>query len=95
MEEKNLEKIEQPNEVANNDNLAVKDLSETLQAPEYPQIVLSQPDENSPKIRTYLKDNSYFATKGTCRSDSSRMYSIQDLVTIETSSYCSPDRRDY
>lgn len=95
MEEKKLEQIEQCNEVANSDNVAVKDLSETLQAPEYPQIILSQPDENSPKIRTYYKNNSYFATKGTCRSDRSQTYSIQDLVTIETSSYCSPDWRDY
>lgn len=92
--EKNLEQIEQSNEAANESNNTEKELWEVLQ-PGYPKIELSTPDENSPKIRTYLKDNSYFATKGTCRSDSSRMYSIQDLVTIETSSYCSPDGRDY
>ena len=70
-------------------------LSENLEKPKYPEIILSQPDENSPKIRTYFKNNSYFANKGTCRSDKSQSYSIQDLVTINTTSHCSPDWRDY
>jgi len=66
-------------------------LSENLEKTKYPEIILSQPDENSPKIRTYFKNNSYFANKGTCRSDKSQSYSIQDLVTINTTSHCSPD----
>lgn len=94
MEEKNLNQIEQSNETANENNNTEKELWEVLQ-PEYPQITLSQPDENSPKIRTYEVNNSYFADKGCCRSEGSRTYSIQDLVTIETSSYCSPDGRSY
>ena len=94
MEEKKLEQIEQSNETANESNNTEKELWEALQ-PEYPKIVLSTPDENSPKIRTYHKNNSYFATKGMCRSDRFQTYSIQDLVTIETSSYCSPDGRSY
>ena len=94
MKEKFLNQIEQFNETANEDNNIGKKLWEVLEQ-EYPKIVLSTPDENSPKIRTYHKNNSYFATKGTCRSDKSQTYSIQDLVTIETSSYCSPDGRDY
>ena len=62
---------------------------------EYPKVELSRPDEDSPKIRTYFNDRSYFASKGVCRSEGSRLYSIQDLVTIETSHYCSPDWRSY
>lgn len=94
MEEKKVNQIEEFDETSRENNNTEKELWEALQ-PDYPKIELSTPGENSPKIRTYLKDNSYFATKGTCRSDRSRMYSIQDLVTIETSSYCSPDGRDY
>jgi len=94
-ENENLNQIEQSNETANNDNLVVKELNEILQTPEYPQIVLSQPGEDSPKIKTYVVNNSYFADKWCCRSEGSRTYSIQDLVTIETEHYCSPDGRDY
>lgn len=94
MTEKKLNQIEQCNETANKNNNIEKELWEVLDQ-EHPEVVLSTSDENSPKIRTYHKNNSYFATKGTCRSDRSQMYSIQDLVTIDTSSYCSPDGRNY
>lgn len=70
-------------------------LWETLNTDKYPKLILSQPDENSPKIRTYFKNNSYFADKGTSRSDKSQSYSIQDLVLVNTDSYCSPDWRSY
>ena len=93
-EKEKINQIEQSNETANENNDTKKQLWEVLE-PEYPKIVLSTPDESSPKIRTYEINNSYFAPKGTCRSDESKMYSIQDLVTIETSWYCSPDGRDY
>jgi hypothetical protein len=83
-EKENLNQIEQSNETANNDNVVAKELTETLQTPEYPQLVLSQPGDNSPKIKTYEINNSYFADKGCCRSEGFRTYSIQDLVTIET-----------
>jgi len=94
MEEKKLNQIEQSNETAYESNNTEKELWEALQ-PEYPKIELSTPDENSPKIRTYEVNNSYFADKGCCRSEGSRTYSVQDLVTIETSWYCSPDGIDY
>jgi len=94
MEEKKLNQIEQSNEIANENNNTEKELWEALQS-KYPKIELSTPDENSPKIRTYEVNNSYFADKGCCRSEGSRTYSVQDLVTIETSWYCSPDGRDY
>lgn len=95
IEKEKLNQVEQSDETANNDNGVVEELTEALQTPEYPQIVLSQPGENSPKIKTYEVNNSYFADKWTCRSERQRCYSIQDLVTIETSSYCSPDGRNY
>lgn len=94
MTEKKLNQIEQVNET-DNSNIITENLSETLKEPDYPKIVLSHPGEDSPKIKTYKIENSYYANKGTCRSEHSRTYSVQDLVSIETSSYCSPDWRSY
>lgn len=94
LENENLEQIEQTIETACKNDGRKSELKGVLWQ-EYPKIELSMPNENSRKIRTYLKDSSYFASKGTCRSESSRLYSIQDLVTIETSHYCSPDWRSY
>lgn len=91
-EKENLEQIEQSIQTVNNNQES--ELWKVL-GPDYPKIWLSVPDEDSPKIRTYEINNSYFAEKWTCRSERSRTYSIQDLVTIETSSYCSPDGRNY
>ena len=85
MEKEKLNQIGQSSETADNDNVVVKELTETLQSPEYPHIVLSQPGEDSPKIRTYEVEESYFANTGTCRSQGKRVYSIQDLVLVETS----------
>lgn len=94
IEKENLEQIEQPIEAVRKNDDRKSELKDVLWQ-KYPKIILSTPDEKSPKIRTYHKNNSYFATKGTCRSDKSQTYSVQDLVTIETSHYCSPDWRSY
>ena len=72
-----------------------RQLWENLNTDKYPKLILSQPDENSPKIRTCSKNNSYFADKGTSLIDKSQSYSIQDLVLVNTYSYCSPDWRSY
>ena len=93
-ENENLEKIEQSNETVSKNNKQESELEDVLWQ-EYPKFELSTPDDHSPKIKTYHKNNSYFAPKWTCRFDRSQMYSIQDLVTIETNSYCSPDWRSY
>lgn len=70
-------------------------LSENLEKTKYPEIILSQPDENSPKIRTYFKNNSSFADKGTCCSDVTKTLSVQDLVLLTIDYYCSPDWRNH
>ncbi len=94
MTEKEKFAQEQSIETVSKNNKQESELKEVL-SQKYPKIELSTPDDDSPKIKTYHKNNSYFAPKWTCRSDRSQMYSIQDLVTIETNSYCSPDWRSY
>jgi len=89
-----LEQIWESNENISKDHDKRAELKEVL-CEKYPKIELSKPSADSPKIKTYKINNSYFASKGTCRSEWSRLYSIQDLVTIETSHYCSPDWRSY
>ncbi len=93
-DKENLEQIGQSIETVSKDDDKKSELKEVLWQ-EYPKVELSRPDEDSPKIRTYFNDRSYFASKGVCRSEGSRLYSIQDLVTIQTSHYCSPDWRSY
>lgn len=70
-------------------------LWETLNTDKYPKLILSQPDENSPKIRTYAQNNSPFADKGTCSTEITGTCSVQDLVLLTTDYYCSPDWRSY
>ena len=97
MGKKSLNQIKESGSIISKskDNAVANELTATLQVSDYPKLVLSTPNETSPKIKTYTVNNSYFAPKWMSRRSGSRTYSIQDLVTIETSHYCSPDWRSH
>lgn len=71
----------------------LKAIKETLLQAEPPKVVLSTANNSSPIIKTYYHDLSHHANKWSSKSESYRQYSIQDLVTIKTHYYCSPDGR--
>lgn len=70
-------------------------IKETLLQADPPKVILSKANNASPIIKTYYHDLSYHANKWSSKWESYRLYSIQDLVTIKTHYYCSPDGRQH